>query len=153
MANIQERATTSGEKRFDVRIRMKRYPVQTATFKRKTDALNWIKVTEAAMLEGRHFKTSEAKRRLFSEVIDRYRQDVLPSKTPHQQKVQTTHLNYWDAKLGEFALSNITAAMIAECRDALLKPQNGKALSTTTVGHYLNTLSHCFSIALTEAQT
>ena len=57
MATIKERTTTSGEKRFDVRIRMQGYPIQTATFKRKSDALNYIKVTEAAMLEGRHFKT------------------------------------------------------------------------------------------------
>ena len=103
MATIKERTIENGEKRFDVRIRMKGYPTQTATFKRKSDAQNWINVTEAAMLEGRHFKTSEAKRRLFSELADRYRRDIFPSKSPHQQKVGTGLQPFTSLPSGKFS--------------------------------------------------
>ncbi len=41
---------------------MKGSPIQSATFERVTEAERWIQQTETAIREGRHFKTSEAKR-------------------------------------------------------------------------------------------
>ena len=53
MANIQERITKNGKKVFRVRVRMKGYPMQTATFDRKTDARIWAQQTEMAIREGK----------------------------------------------------------------------------------------------------
>ena len=80
MARIKERLATDGTKRFTAEVRLKGYPPQTATFKRKTDANKWIQDTESAIREGRHFKTVEAKKHTFADLVDRYIKDVLPNK-------------------------------------------------------------------------
>ena len=41
MAIIEERKNNKGEKSFRVKVRLKGFPVQTATFARKTDAKHW----------------------------------------------------------------------------------------------------------------
>ena len=92
MASIKERISKDGSVRYTVEIRLKGYPAQTATFKRKTDAKKWIQDTESAIREGRHFKTTEAKKHTLAETVDRYIKDVLPTK-PKLQDDQTTR-NY-----------------------------------------------------------
>lgn len=62
MASIEKRTTDTGETSYRVKIRLKGYPTQTATFKRLTDAKKWTQDTESAIREGRHFKTTEAKK-------------------------------------------------------------------------------------------
>ena len=58
MANIQKRPTSDGTVVYRVRIRRKGAPMQTATFTRLTDAKNWAKQMEGAVLDGRHFTTA-----------------------------------------------------------------------------------------------
>ena len=62
MASIQERITQDGKKAYRVQVRLRGFPAETATFPRLTDARKWAQSTEAAMREGRYFKTSESKR-------------------------------------------------------------------------------------------
>ena len=57
MATIKERTAKDGTPRYTVEVRLKGYPPQTATFKRKTDANKWIQDIESAIRDGRHFKT------------------------------------------------------------------------------------------------
>jgi hypothetical protein len=66
MAYIQERPGKDGKPNFRVQIRLRGYPVQTATFERKTDAKLWAQQTESAIRDGRHFKTTEAKKHTLS---------------------------------------------------------------------------------------
>ena len=63
MAHIEQRDTEDGKTKYRVQIRLKGYRQQTATFKHKTDAKRWAIKTEAAMKEGRFFKTTTAKKR------------------------------------------------------------------------------------------
>ena len=72
MATINKRLDQDGNTRFQVIIRLKGHPTQTATFARVTDAKKWAQHTEAAIREGRHFKTSEAKKHTLGDMIDRY---------------------------------------------------------------------------------
>ena len=99
MANIKERLAKDGTKRFTCDIRLKGYPPQRATFKRKTDASKWVQDTESAIREGRHFKTTQGKKHTLADLIDRYIKDVLPTK-PKQQAVQKQQLEWWCDKLG-----------------------------------------------------
>ncbi len=80
MATIEERTDSDGKKRYRVKVRMKGYPTQTATFSRKSDARNWIQDTESAIRNKRHFATSEAKRHTLKELLDRYEAQILPHK-------------------------------------------------------------------------
>jgi len=150
VATIQERKSTDGVK-YRAMIRLKGYPAQTATFKRKTDAKRWITQTEAAIREGRHFKTSEAKRHTLNELIKRYIRDVLPTK-PKSEKKQINQLKWWDEKLGAYTLADITPVKIAEVRDELLNgiTYRGTQRSPATVNRYLAVLSHAFTVAVKE---
>jgi len=78
MASIEKRISKEGKVSYRVKVRLKGFPIQQTTFERLTDARRWAQQTEAAIREGRHFKTTEAKRRTFGELIERYIKDILP---------------------------------------------------------------------------
>src|SRR4030095_11540072 len=99
MANIEKRAGKDGETGFRVKVRLKGYPEQSATFERLTDAKRWAQQTEAAIREGRHFRPSAATRHTLGELVDRYIRDVMPNK-PKSAKDQMRQLEWWKAQLG-----------------------------------------------------
>lgn len=96
MANIEKRITQSGKISFRVKVRLKGFPTQT----------------EASLLEGRHFKTTEAKRHTLTEVIDRYIRKILPTK-PKSGFSQIGQLQWWKRTLGTCTLSEITPGFIS----------------------------------------
>jgi len=151
MAYIQKRKTQKGKASYRVQVRLKGHPTQTATFERKTDAKKWAQQTESAIQEGRHFKTTEAKKHTLGELIDRYLSDELPKKSEIMKK-QTVQFLWWKDKIGEHSLSNITPALIAEHRDKLFKEPTptGTKRSPSTVNRYLAALSHALNVAVKE---
>ncbi len=151
MANIEKRTTKDGKTTYRAKVRLKGFPPQSATFERLTDAKKWGQQTESAIREGRYFKTAEAKRHTFGELVDRYVRDVLPTK-PKIQQAQTTQLHWWKEQLGHYTLADVTPAKIAECRDQLAKGKTyrGKQRSPSTVVRYMAALSHAFTIAVKE---
>ena len=151
MAYIQQRVTIDGRTRYRALVRLKGHPAQTATFERKTDARRWAQQTEAAIREGRHFKSSEAKRHTLAELVDRYVRNVLPNK-PKSLRIQTQQLAWWKEQIGNYTLADVTPALVAECRDKLARgitPQKQQR-SPATVNRYMAVLSHAFTIAVKE---
>ncbi|MBF0455564.1 MAG: site-specific integrase [Magnetococcales bacterium] len=153
MASIQRRETKEGKVSYRVQVRLKGFPVQRATFERKTDAKKWATQTEAAIREGRHFKTTEAKRHTLADMVDRYIQEVLPSK-PKSSYNYTIFLNWWKNELGDRVLADITPPLISEYRDKLASgvTQYGKPRGPATVNRYLGALSTAFTTATNEWQ-
>lgn len=151
MANIEKRVNQDGKVTYRVKVRLKGFPTQNATFERLTDARKWAQNTESAIREGRHFKTTEAKRRTLGQLIERYIDEVLPSK-PKNAKNTLLHLTWWKEELGSYSLADISPAMIAEKRDHLgsgITKRNTKR-SPSTVVRYMAALSHAFTIAVKE---
>ena len=144
MANIKERKTSKGETRYQVTVRLKGHPPQFATFNRRTDAKKWASNTESAIREGRHFKTTEAKKHTLADLIERYVRDVLPTK-PKSQIKQARQLQWWKDAIGYLTLADTTPARLGEARDQLHKGRQ-----PATVVRYMAALSHAFSIASTE---
>jgi len=153
MATIEKRTTDTGEASYRVKVRLKGYPAQSATFQRLTDAKRWAQQTEAAIREGRHFKTAEAKKHTLADLVDRYVKDVLPTK-PKQLKDQSLQLAWFKAEIGAYSLADITPAVITQCRDKLLTEPNskGKIRTPATAVRYLAALSHAFNVAVNEWQ-
>lgn len=152
MANIEKRTAKSGAISYRVKIRLRGYPEQIATFARITDAKKWIQDTESAIREGRHFKTSESKKHTAKELIDRYMVEILPRK-PKSISDQKTQLGWWRNSIGSFLLSDITPALITEHRSKLsseTSDRKGVRRTDATVNRYCAALSHCFSIAVKE---
>lgn len=153
MASIEKRTTESGDTSYRVKVRLKGYPTQTATFQRLTDAKKWAQHTETAIREGRHFKTAEAKKHTLAELVDRYIKDVLPTK-PKQAEKQKQQLEWWKGKLGAYALADVTPALIVQYRDELAggETRRGTQRCAATVVRYMAALSHAFTIAVNEWQ-
>ena len=151
MANIEKRTTQDGTTSFRVKIRLKGFPTQSATFDRLTDARKWVQQTEAAIREGRHFKTTESKRHTLGDAIERYINDVIPTK-PKNTVNQVGQLKWWKGHLGDYSLADVTPALIAQYRDKLAKTpsQRGELRSNATVNRYLAVLSHLFTMAIKE---
>ena len=151
MAYIQERTTADGKTHYRVQIKLRGFQMATATFARKTDAKLWAQQTEAAMREGRYFKTAEAKKHSVEELIDRYILQVMPSK-PSEAPSTIAQLKWWKKRIGHILLSDLTPAVIAEQRDWLLTSLTGrgKKRSPSTVVRYLAALSHALTVAVKE---
>ncbi len=144
MATFEERVTQDGKKRVRVKVRLRGYPTETATFERLTDARDWATRTEAAIKEGRYFKQSEAKKHTLSELIKRYNKEIIPQKKRGQDQKQ--QLTWWDEQIGSYRLADVTPALIVEHRD---KMKDG-GRSPATVNRYLAVLSHAFTVAMKE---
>lgn len=136
---------------FRARVRLKGFPPQSAAFERITDARRWVQQTEAAIREGRHFKTVEAKKHTVRELIERYVRDVLPTK-PKSKAKQEMQLKWWNAQIGAYLLSDVTPPMLAQYRDKLggQPTRRGLRHSPSTVLRYLAVLSHVFSTAVKD---
>lgn len=151
MATIVERTGRDGRPAYTVTVRLKGYPHQTATFDRKTDAKRWTQQTEAAIREGRHFKTVEAKRHTLAELVDRYIRDIAPGlKTADMRKA---HLLWWRTEIGDHVLADVTPSLLIERRDKLARGHTRRGQrSPSTVNRYMDAGSHAFTIAVREWQ-
>lgn len=167
MATIRERAKSDGTRAFHVQVRMAGFPARTASFPTKRQAERWAKTVEAEMIEGKHFRNVEARRRTLAAAIDRYIDEELPKKK--DRRTRLTRLRWWQKKLGHLKLADVTDSIIAEYRGVLSretfirakptskrttlkegeKPREFKR-STKTVNRYLAYLSHVFTIARKE---
>lgn len=154
MATIEKRTDAVGTTTYRVKVRLRGHPTQTATFKRQTDAKKWATQTEAAIREGRYFKTIEAQRHTVKDLCERYIRDVLPRKAPGTQAPQRAQLEWWIGQIGGHALAHCSAPLIAACRDKLLSEptRHGEQRAPATVARYLAVLSHAFTVARKEWQ-
>lgn len=143
MATIEKRNPKGGAVTYRVKIRLKGYAPQSATFNRLTDAKRWAQDTESAIRDGRHFKTAEAKKHTFNDLIDKYCLEVLPNYNEREQKERRSKLKWWSEGLGHYLLSDLTASVISERKSQLKR-------SPATIDKYLKNLSHLFTMAVNE---
>lgn len=165
MATIRERRKHDGTVMFNVQVRQSGFPSRTQSFPTRRQAERWGKVTEASMIEGKHFRNAESRRRTLAQAADKYLEEEVPKKRGGGG-MHKSALKYWKDALGHLKLSEITAPLIAEKRALLArtpylranpkskrtglkkgeKPQQFKR-STATVNRHLAVLSHLFTIA------
>ena len=158
MATIEKRSR-SGNTYYRARVRIKGFPEQQRSFKRLTDARLWAEQTQSSIRKGEFqnvVKTAGTK--TLKNVIDRYRDEMLPLKAESTQRAQTTYLGFWERELGEYALAYIEPELITKKLKALTdagdsrrqledgeKPAKPKSLKT--VKHYRDMLAILFKQA------
>ena len=154
MANIEKRTSSKGEISYRVIVRIKGYPRQSATFEKLTDARKWEQQTEAAMREGRHFKTSSAKKHTVASLIERYLKQ-LEKQNPKRHHDVKPKLDWWKAEIGHCTLADISKSTISEKREWLLSEPLGKGKekrtrTPATANRYMTVLSHLFTVAVND---
>lgn len=154
MATIQKRERKNGPV-YRAMIRIQGFPEQTKSFKRLTDAKMWAQQTESDIRKG-EFKNvvKEASKHTLSKVIERYKEDILPSKAANTQRAESTWLTVWDRELGQYALSFITTELISKKMKTIAKAGDGRqdkptgTKSPRTMKHYRGTLELLFKHAI-----
>lgn len=155
MATIQKRTRKTGKTTFTATIRIKGYKPLSATFDRATDAKTWIQENESKMRKGKHIKEIEARKHTVAELIDRYLEHEVEYRKSDKEKFKM-HLAWWKENIGFYILSDITPAILAECRDKIQnepskKPKKKKKeRSNSTVNRYMSTMSIVFTKAVKE---
>lgn len=142
MATVEKRTQGDGVTSYRCKVRMKGHPIQTATFERLTDARKWATQTEAAIREGRHFQTVEAKRHTLAEAIERYERDTLP--TLKSAPSRRLHYAWWKDRLGAYTLADLTPASINDALQALAVERQ---IGPQSVAHYRQALSSVLAAA------
>lgn len=173
MAVIRERKSASGVKSYHVQVRIRGFPPQTQTFKSKTLAKEWAALTETDLKAGRLLPRVIAERHTVSDLLTRYRKEVLPLKKAKFIRDQTVHLDWWEAKLGRYSLAQLNSNVIGQARIALstepigkksvkvqIKDAKGNTITKTaqedrvrapaTVVRYMGALSHALNTAVNE---
>jgi integrase len=151
VANIESRRAENGSISYRVKVRLKGHSTESATFERLTDARRWAQATEAAMRDGRHFRTAEAKRHTLADLVDRFVCEVLPHK-PKNASNTKLHLLFWKGKLGHLVLADLNAAAIVQVRNELMVTvtRRKRSMSPSTVVRYMAALSHALNIAVKD---
>lgn len=74
----------------------------------------------------------------------------IPYPRNKDKKKTEQRLQWWREKIGTYALSNVTPAVIVEYRDKLStqKTKKGKPFGPATVNRYLAAMSHVFKVAV-----
>jgi hypothetical protein len=119
MPSIRERTKANGERIFHVQVRMTGFPARTASFPTRRLAERWAKTVEAEMIEGKHFRNAEARRRTLGEAIGRYMLEELPKK--RDGSMGRVNLPYWKKAIGHLKLADVTPAILVEHRGKLAR--------------------------------
>lgn len=147
MASFEQRISRDGTPVIRVRVRMKGFPTRTAQFPTLKAARKWAQITQGAMLEGRHLKTTDATKRMVSNLIDRYTQEILPYKAPLTTTYQGQQLRWWRSQIGHLLLSDLTPDHISEQMAVL-----ATTLGNASVRRYLAVMNHALNAAVKKWQ-
>ena len=114
MASIRKRGNS-----WQARVVRKGFPDETATFRTKTEAVEWSREIETDMDAGRYRRSKEDDETLLRDVLKRYRETVSPLKRgavedAFRLKALERH------RLASLALVNVTPKAIAAFRDERL---------------------------------
>jgi integrase len=167
MPTIRERTKLNGKRAFHVMVRRVGFPTRTASFPTRKQAEKWATTVEAEMIEGRHFRSADARRRTVADAIDRYTLEEMPRKRNGQ--MHKVCLPWWKEKIGTLKLGDVTPAVLVEQRAKLQRETFRRAdpkakrtqlkageeprvytRSASTANRYLSCLAHVFTVARKE---
>ena len=151
MGTIRDLKKGDGTTTFHAEVRLKGHSPQRASFRTRSLAKRWIQDTESSIRDGRYFRTAESKKRTVKDLIERFISQWL-AQFPERVVRQTAYLEWWKNRLGHLLLSDLSPAVLAEARDALLteKTPRGTLRTRSTANRYLAAFSRALSIATKE---
>ena len=127
-------------------IRRKGWPTTARTFRIKRDAEDWARKTEDEMRRGVYVAQSSARNLTIESALNRYLQEVTPTKKPSTQVTEKRKAKILKQRLGRYGLAVLTPDRVAVYRDERLA--EGK--SPDTVRLELALLGHLYTTAIRE---
>ena len=120
MPTVQRRVSPNGKVSYRALVRLKGHKPKTATFLKRADAITWGQEIETRIKQSKYFpdRLVESEKYTLSDLLDRYKSEVLPEK---RAKGQPGQLNWWKVQLGDHKLKDLTPSLIASLRDKLTK--------------------------------
>lgn len=151
MASFQQRE--SGY--WQVRVRRKGQPVQSKSFKTKTEGEVWARAVESKMDSGSFVSFSAAERTTFREVASQFTTDFAPYH--YRGAAWRRKLARLTDRLGDYALTAITPPVVSRYRDDRMKDMDPrytksvpKRISPATVKSEIDLLSKVLDVATKE---
>jgi hypothetical protein len=142
-----KRASGKGETRYRAQVRVPGHRHVSKTFSRKKAALDWGRKEEDRL---RSIPPGNARQRTVQEAIDRYRDERLPKL--RSKKGQERHLTWWERRIGDLKLGEVTPTHIADTIRLLEGPidpenPNSRQRSPGTINRYHSTIGAVFKQA------
>jgi len=107
-----------GEGQYHVQIRKRGYPTQTKTFAKEADGRRWATIIESEMERGVFVSRSEAEATLVKDVLQRYADEVLPTKRSEQS--DRSRIKTLLVAFGDYRLASLTSTKVSQFRDQRL---------------------------------
>ncbi len=120
--------TKTPSKTWKALVRKKGWPARIKTFRTKRDAADWARRTEDEMIRGVHIKRLPSVSMMIDAALDRYLDDVTPTKRPSTQSAEKMRAKQLKKSLGDYSLSSLSPDIVAMYRDGRLA--EGKSPST-----------------------
>lgn len=135
MATIRKR----GDLQWQAIVKRQGHPLQSKTFTNRKDAEAWATVIESEMVRGVFVSRAEAERTTLNECIERYEEEVTPTKRGAKQETYRLAV-LKRSKLAPLAMAAIRGQDVAKFRDA----RRDEGIAANTIKNDLNTLSAVF---------
>ncbi len=133
-----------GARQWQVQVR-KKGVTASKTFESRAEAEAWATEIESEANRGVFVSRAEAERTLFSEALERYRDEVTVHKKSHAQESKT--IDVWlRTDLAKKSLAALRGSDFAKYRDQCIE----EGLAPATVRNRLALVSHLFTIARSE---
>lgn len=145
---IEKRRLKDGGVSYLAIVRIRKAGLNVAeskAFESEKEATEWEKDLRAKIRLGLFDTKSESDRMTFEQAIERYKEQVLPTKKAQRQDGYKFNTILKNASFKTLVLSKVSAPDIAKYRDMRLKEATG-----TTVAHELALISHVFNTAIKE---
>lgn len=148
---IRKYPKKDGSFSFHAEVRRKGAKPLRKVFRTLTEAKNWVRSTESAILAGKLPQDAKSRKYTVNNLIEQY-ETVYLSRFPKRIKSQSHHLEWWRTHYGHKLLSDITPSLLAQAKHALLSETTARKTprSGPTVNRYFATLSKAFSLASSE---
>lgn len=139
MASIRQRSGS-----WQARVIRRGYPAEVRTFPTRRDAQEWARQIEASLDSGRFRPRSGANKALFRDILQRYSEEVSPTKRGHRDEVIRIHA-LMRTRVAAHAMEKLRAEHVAAFRDERLT-----AVGAGAVIRDLSLLSSVFNHARRE---
>ena len=127
-------------------VRKSGWPVKSKTFRTKRDAVDWARRVEDEMVRGTFIDRGVSGRVMLSDALDRYLNEVSPTKRPSTAASDRSRARILKEHLGRYSLAAITPETVSRFRDTRIR----EGRSNSSVRLELALLSHLFTIAMRE---